>query len=68
MSWECSIQLTNLEFWLCVLCIAFGFMILFGQFYLLYRLKNISSDDIVKNSTITVVIIGALILDNRWIQ
>jgi hypothetical protein len=50
------------EFWLCVLCIGFGFAVLFGQFYLLYRTKNFSSDDIVKNSTITVVIIGALIL------
>jgi hypothetical protein len=50
------------EFWLCVLCILFGFTVLFGQFYLLHRLKTISSDDIVKNSTITIVIIGALIL------
>jgi hypothetical protein len=50
------------EFWLCVLCIVFGFFILLGQFYLLFRLKSFSSDDIVKNSTITIVIIGALIL------
>lgn len=50
------------EFWLCVLCIVFGFTVLFGQFFLLHKLKTISSDDIVKNSTITIVIIGALIL------
>lgn len=54
--------LTSFQMWSCILCVLIGIIVFSGQFYLLRRASNINADDIVKNCTITLVVIGALIL------
>ena len=52
----------SLQFELCALAVAFGLVVLVGQFLLLRRVNSITPDDIVRNVTISLVIIGALLL------
>jgi Na+/proline symporter len=52
----------SLQFWLCILSVGLGLFVLAGQYMLLRRLTHITSDDIIKNSAITIVIIAAVVL------
>lgn len=54
--------LTSFNIVACGLCVFVGIVVFAGQFYLLHRSQNVTPDDIVRNCTITLVIIGALIL------
>ncbi|MGR8922301.1 hypothetical protein ACU8MB_00885 [Rhizobium leguminosarum] len=54
--------LTSFQVIVCGLCISVGLVVFAGQFYLLRRSTTVTPDDIVKNCTITLVIIGALVL------
>ena len=54
--------LTSFNILACILCVVVGIIVFAGQFYLLIRAQNVTADDIVRNCTITLVIIGALIL------
>lgn len=54
--------LTSFQMWACFLCVFIGLLVFAGQFYLLLKVERVTADDIVKNCTITLVIIGALIL------
>jgi hypothetical protein len=54
--------LSSMQFWLCALTVGFGLIVLAGQFYLLRRVQSLSADDIVKNCSISIVIVGAMIL------
>lgn len=54
--------LTSFQFMACVMCVIVGLIVFCGQFYLLNKSPSVTSDDIVKNCTITLVIIGALLL------
>lgn len=52
----------SLQFGVCCLVVVFGLIVLFGQFWLLRKVPTLTSDDVVKNVTISVVIFGALVL------
>lgn len=54
--------ITPLQVWVLVIVSTAGVLVFIGQFFLLHRVSPISSDDIVKNCTITLVILGALVL------
>ncbi|MBP2570256.1 lysylphosphatidylglycerol synthetase-like protein (DUF2156 family) [Agrobacterium tumefaciens] len=54
--------LTSFNILACILCVVVGIIVFSGQFYLLRKAQNVTPDDIVRNCTITLVIIGALIL------
>ena len=45
-----------------MLTVTFGLVVLAGQFILLRRVPSLSADDIVKNCSISIVIVGAIIL------
>jgi hypothetical protein len=50
------------EFTLSIACMLFGLIVLIGQYMLLRRIPAVSSDDIIKNCTITIVVVSALVL------
>jgi hypothetical protein len=53
---------SDLQLWLCVLCVFFGSIIFIGQTLLLSKTGNFTSDDVAKSATIILVIVGSLLL------
>jgi small-conductance mechanosensitive channel len=54
--------LSSIEFWLAVVIIAFGFVVLVMQYTLLRRARDTEPEDILRLFTVTIIIIGTLSL------
>lgn len=54
--------ITSPQFFVCGLTIGFGLIVLFVQYSLLRRVNHLSADDVLKNFSILIVIVGASVL------
>jgi hypothetical protein len=54
--------ITSFQFWLTAMIVVGGALFFIGQMSLLRRIENITADDIVRNCSITIVIISATLL------
>src|SRR5579863_6626862 len=54
--------IANPQFWLTLLILVCGLIFFAGQIYLLRTVPSISADDVVRNSSITIVVIVSTIL------
>jgi hypothetical protein len=52
----------NSQFWLTIATVLAGIVFFGGQLFLLRGIKNLTADDIVRNCSITIVIISATVL------
>jgi hypothetical protein len=54
--------IANPQFWLTMVIIACGLVFVAGQIYFLKTLKTLSADDVIRNCSITIVVVVATIL------
>jgi NhaP-type Na+/H+ or K+/H+ antiporter len=52
----------QVSFWLAVIFLVFGFVVLLLQLYLLTRVRDLQADDVAKNCALTVVVIASVVL------
>jgi hypothetical protein len=54
--------ITSFQFWLTIMIVLGGILFFSGQMSLLKKIENLTADDIVRNCSITIVIISATLL------
>jgi uncharacterized membrane protein YhaH (DUF805 family) len=52
----------QVSFWLAVLFLIFGFVVLVLQLYMLRRVHDLQADDVAKNCALTIVVIASVVL------
>lgn len=52
----------QVSFWLSILFLVFGFVVIVLQIWALSRVPNLTADDIVKNCALTLVVIASVVL------
>ncbi len=52
----------QVSFWLALIFLIFGFVVLVMQLYALSRVRHLTADDVVKNCALTLVVIASVVL------